>query len=191
MERRQRATPQLPDGLSLDDLRFVNQQMYPLEMTMKGWEVLLENGIGGNEARVLYSLSRTVPNTLDLVELKKRIGLIDDDGNSLPGYYVGLTNSQDATLTLSRRMGISDETDQEIKSFANTPVLKEDESHLLFNFTGFPTEKTMDVLLGLEKEFLPKDFKPMHLRLLASSESMEETPRGKSFLERAKTIFHR
>lgn len=157
---RGRHTPQLPEGLLPDDLRFVHPQLYPVDMAYKGWEVYLGKGVDGNEAKVSYSLSRNADG-LDLEELKKTIGILDEEGNAINGYslYVNQKDGEPARLE--------------------------------FNFTGFPTQKTMDVLQNLEGQFLAKDFKPRHFKMIASSEPMEETPGAKSLLARAKEIFHR
>ena len=158
---RERRTPQLSEGISLDDLRFVHPQIYALDMVTKGWEVFLKRDVDGNGAKVSYSLSRQVSKDFDIEGLVKKIGVLDEEGNIIDEYSVGFTTSVDKKPTLS------------------------------FNFTGFPTQKTMDVLQNLEKEFLPEDFRPMHLKLIASSDDIEETPQRKSYLDRAKEIFHR
>src|SRR5260221_5876253 len=129
-------------------------------MAIKGWEVFLGRGIDGNEARVSYELSRKIPKDFNLEGLGLRIGILDEEGNALPEYSVLLTNPPDQP------------------------------SILTFNFTGFPTQKTMDVLKNLENEFPPSQFRPTNLRLVGSSEGQEPEKR-KSLLDRAKEIFRR
>lgn len=165
-ERGINAKPKLPEGMILDDLRFVHPQLYALSVVQLGWEALIGSGIDGNPAKVAYTLSRPVSEGINLDRLRRSTGIIDEEGTSLPGYTVG--------------------------------VVEKDGKHILgFNFTGFPTQQTMDVLKALEDEFNPEGVKPIRLRLLASSEPMDdfddyaEAPRRKSLLERARTIFNR
>lgn len=127
MERRKKTRLDLPAGISPADLRFVHPMLYRISMTPKGWDTTIEEGIGGNPARVSYSLLRTVPIGLDIQNLKARLGIVDTEGNNLPGYYLDTTENPEASRTL------------------------------LFNFTGFPTEKTIDALFGLEREFMPEE----------------------------------
>ncbi|HYM65529.1 MAG TPA: hypothetical protein VES68_03545 [Candidatus Sulfotelmatobacter sp.] len=161
MERRTGSqVPELPNGMTLDDLRFVNPQVFHLDMAIKGWDVYLGRGIDGNEAKVSYELSREVPKDFNFGGLGSKIGIVDEEGNVLPEYSVLHTNPPEKPSTLT------------------------------FNFTGFPTQKTMDVLKKLEDEFSPPQFRPRHLRLVGESEGQEPEKR-KSLLDRAKEIFHR
>lgn len=158
--------PELPSGMSVDDLRFVHLQLYALDMVQKGWEVLLGREVDGNPAKVSYTLKREVEKDYDWHELVKKIGVLNEEGNIIPEYSIGLNFGNDEPSVLD------------------------------FNFTGFPTQKTMDVLKSLEDEFTPAEFKPKKLSLLASSEPMddffeESPPRRKSFFEGIREIFHR
>ncbi|MEK7551695.1 MAG: hypothetical protein AAB532_03795 [Patescibacteria group bacterium] len=152
-ERRKKTPPQLPVGMTFDELRFADPEIYPPSMVMIGWQVLLGHDIGGNEAKVSYSLLRSVPKTLDLDKLRRQIGMTDDEGHVLPGYYMDTTPNPDAIRSLARQIGIEDLTDREGHSIL-TSGATDDENYLMFNFTGFPTAKTMSVLTALGEQFL-------------------------------------
>lgn len=96
---------------------------------------------------------RPVSQTLDLDELKRQIGITDNEGHVLPGYYIDTTPNPDAIRSLVRQIGIEDLTDRKGHSILTSRATK-DENYLMFNFTGFPTAKTMNVLTGLEEQFL-------------------------------------
>lgn len=179
-ERRPRGNdlPELPLGMTIEDLRFVNPHIYPIDMASKGWQVLLERDVDGNPAKVAYSLERGVPEDIDVEALQRKIGILDEDGFYLPGYYLGVAHSKDAEKFLARKVGLPsmDVADNEGNSqMWNSP----ETSFLLFNFRGFPTAKTMDVLLKLENEFLADGPKPPRgFRLVAE---VEIGPRGTIF----------
>lgn len=177
MERNRRGTqlPQLPEGLTLSDLRFVNPEIYPLDMAMKGWQVLLKRDVGGNAAKVSWSLERGVPEDFDLDTLKQQIGVLDEKGNALPGYHIGLASSPDAIHSLGKQVGIDDITDEAGNSLIYHTNSTDKTFYLLFNFTGFPMAKTMEVLLSLEQQFLPADFTPVRFERVAVFESKPKT----------------
>ncbi len=157
-ERGKGRVPELPEGLTLAELRFVNPQFYPLDMAMKGWQVFLRFDIGGNPARVSYSLLRSVSPDTDADDLRRQIGMVDEEGGVKPGYYMGIADNPDAASTLSRRLGIEDITDEQGSSMLRR---QGEASYLLFNFSGFPTEQTMDIMMALENKFLPEGQKPL------------------------------
>lgn len=195
MERRtnrvqpKKELPELPEGMTVDDLRFVSPHAYAISMAMLGWEAALLAHVDGNEAKVSYSLTRTIPDSLNLDELKRKIGIVDNEGNSAPGYYLGTTNSKDAEFAVSRKAGVPDDFTRSVHEIGNNPGPNDEELYLYFNFTGFPTKQTMDILMALENEFKPEDYQPVEMHLLASSESAERQSR-RSILQRAREIFH-
>lgn len=165
-ERGKAPQPQLPKGVTVDDLRFVNPEVYALDMAYKGWEVLLGSDKDGNPAKVSYTLSREIAEGYDVAALRERLGLVDEQGEVLSGY------SLDVAQGNGRRP---------------TPTLK---PILNFEFVGFPTAKTMQVLEGLEGAFLPEGQKPeqrVRFELLASSENALDVRNA----SKAKTIFER
>lgn len=157
-ETRRGKAPELPEGLTLAELRFVNPQFYLLDMAMKGWQVFLRFDVGGNPARVSYSLLRSVPPDTDADDLRRQIGMVDEEGRVKPGYYMGIADNPHAASSLSRQLGIEDITDEQGSSMLRR---QGEASYLLFNFSGFPTEQTMDIMLALENRFLPEGQKPL------------------------------
>lgn len=164
---RQPREPELPEGMTFDDLRFVHPQIYPLSVAQLGWEALLGFDIDGNEAKVSYSLRRPVSEDFDAKSLAKRIRLLDEKGEMLPSYRLNVDTKE-----------------------TKTPSLE-------FNFTGFPTQTTMEVMRALEDDFNPEGSQPRRLQLLGSSEPMDDPyeeeiqPQRKPLFQRAREIFHR
>jgi len=155
--------PMLPAGVKVEDLRFVHPQLYPLDMVTKGWQALLRANIDENPAKMSYSLLRAVAEDLDVESLKRDVGMVAEDGTPLPGYLLAISDDPEAEKTLARQMGAGaiDILDSEGRS----QIWQGEGRFLIFNFTGFPTSKTMDVLLALEKKFLPKSFRPYKIEL--------------------------
>jgi hypothetical protein len=164
LERGTSAQPQLPEGMTLDDLRFVNPETYALHMAWKGWTVVVGGDVDGNPVKVGYSLSREITDGFDVTTLGQKIGVINEQGETLDGYSLGIIHRDGQ---------------------------RHDKPTLDFKFRGFPTEKTMQVLESLEREFLPEGEGPerrkRNFRLLASATSGPET--GKA--SKPRTIFER
>lgn len=155
--------PELPAGMTVEDLRFVHPQLYPLDMATKSWQALLRANVDENPAKMSYSLLRSVAEDLDVESLKRDVGMVAEDGTPLPGYFLAISDDPEAEKTLARQMGVGaiDILDSEGRS----QIWQGEGRFLIFNFTGFPTAKTMDVLIVLEKKFLPKDFHPYKIEL--------------------------
>ena len=138
------STPQLPTGLALEDLRFVHPQVYPLSMGVKGWAAEVHSDVEGNSAKVRYVLSRPVPESFDidsLATLAETIGIIED--GAIRESYSLYVDCFDEARPLAHQL----------REKVNPH--EDNQSVLIFDFTGFPTAKTMDVLLSLEHAFDP------------------------------------
>lgn len=137
-------SPELPKGFSLDDLRFVHPQLYPIDMGFKGWSCELHFDIDGNPAKVSYTLARPLSENFDLdhmTNIAEDIGIMNE-GEFLKGYSLKID-------TFNEARPISQKMREVINPHEGAKAV------LIFNFTGFPTEKTMQVLMRLEKRFLP------------------------------------
>lgn len=122
----------LPEGLTLDDLRFVDPELYSIHMASLGWTAAVETDVDGNPAKLGISLDRTVDQDFDEAELRRlyeAIGLFDESGRVKDGY----------NLALRREEHYGEETLRAIR----------------FTFRGFPTEDTMEVLAAMEAVFIP------------------------------------
>jgi len=137
------STPDLPEGITVDDLLYFNPQHYLIDMAMKGWGVKISHGVDGNEDKVSYGLSRPVGldfSSTSLDDLSERIGIKDKDGNILAGYslVVGFVGDSGSLV---------EELRQDVNPHEDSGAV------LRFNFTGFPTGKTIDVMDRLEQAF--------------------------------------
>lgn len=136
--------PALPEGIRLEDLYYVNPQLYPLDIAAKGWTFEAIANVDGNPAKLRYELARPVgqdfgPDELDV--LAAQMGIRDADGVSYrPGYSLSIDSYRDDP-SLARQM---------------TDLLNGEQGPLLvFQFEGFPTADTMKAMLAIEQAFLP------------------------------------
>jgi hypothetical protein len=146
--------PPLPEGIHLEDLRYVNPEVYPVDMAMKGWTFASQSNLDGNPAKLYYELARPVgedfgPDELDA--LAKQMDIREVDGvNYRPGYHLSIDSFRD-NPSLARKLG-------DTLNGAQGPLL-------VFQFEGFPTEETMQAMLTLEQAFFPQK-RPNWLRRL-------------------------
>lgn len=135
---------QNPNALHLlptEDPRIVDSSVYPLDLTHNGWRVRVEKRPNGHADAVSYCLSRKIANGLNLDELGRKIGIIDEKGNKTNGYSLSAAPDANGTHMLD------------------------------FTFNGVPTRDTKDVIVNLAKEFLPDYLKSKPIVVVVSSQT--------------------
>lgn len=112
-------------------------------MAMQGWTAGTLHEVDGNRYKVHYRAARPVDRSFELEELEglaRRIGILDEEGEQLEGYSLVVDTFGDNRNAL-------DTLHDKINPHTNTSRL------LVFNFHGFPTDTTMDVMQELERTF--------------------------------------
>ena len=131
----------LPHGVSEDDLVYL--RLRPEEPSAfeslarwRGWDVYVEEGSEDSRYKAFYALVREVPITFDDAEVAKlqdKIGIVDKWGELIDGY-----------MLWAKRVGDEQESEPDHPFFFVTET-----DRLFFQFEGFPTAETMDVLQKL------------------------------------------
>ena len=143
----------LPLELNEDDLRYVLPETFADIATEKGWTLVLEENVDDNHYKILYVMTRPVPTDFDdgkVAAMQERIGIVDEDDEIIDDY--GLWTEDVRVWKPGKIPG-------------RRKILSESK-RLYFEFRGFPTDQTMDIMQALMQEFQPEQRKGAIARFL-------------------------
>ena len=142
---------ELPGGVKENQLRYVIPGlMFEQQAIANGWAVHIENGTAENDYMVRYGMARQMPDSFDdtnLADLKEDLEIVRKTGKKKGMMFSGYDAWIESVKTWP----------DGVDRAATTPT--SNSTYLCFEFEGFPTKKTMDVLDDLV-EYQPPAERP-------------------------------
>ncbi|HLG90917.1 MAG TPA: hypothetical protein VI336_02035 [Candidatus Saccharimonadales bacterium] len=127
---------ELPLEIDEKELRYILPELFTPFVNERGWDVSIEEGVDGNHYKILYEMSRPVPAGFDdgeLAGMQDRIGIVDEYGEIIDDY--GLWTEGVRVWRAAEDPDLDQPTSES--------------KRLFFEFEGFPTDQTMDVMQKL------------------------------------------
>jgi hypothetical protein len=144
---------ELPLEIDEEELRYILPELFTPLVEERGWDVSIEEGVDGNYYRVLYVMSRPVPPGFDdgeLADMQDKIGIVDEYSEIIDDYVL---------WTEGVKVLPGDENPD-----LDPPT--SESKRLFFEFEGFPTDQTMDIMKKLIETFPPGTNSGRWIRLL-------------------------